>query len=350
MAKKDREIESILKEDILEDLPQSRGRISSCCTLLDLVVSGKYPNGGFPLGRVSHIYGAESTCKSVLAMLLLGWAQRHGMITFYNDVERTFDPEWAKTFGLDAYNKDTFSLGHSTYIETFFDDYLSQIVNLKDADGNPDARYKVVVTDSLSAMPSNTEMETRLDDPSFGATRAKAFSAGFRKYVDKIAKNNIALICIDQTRINFNGGYGADKRTTSGGEAIKFYSSVRVDLRTIEKIKNNKDIPVGIRVLAKTKKNKTYYPFKEAAFDVIWNYGLDNVTSNLLFIKEYKALADTGKKVESRTVEFNGKSGFVGKMVAYVEENNLEEKLSEEVVRIWNLIYAQDDRKKIIYS
>lgn len=327
--------------------------LSTGSTVLDLAVSNSHP-GGLPMGRYIHIYGAESTCKTVLAMTVLGAAQRSGAIAFFADIENTFDFKWARLFGLQCDDTDIWRLGNwwekntdgfpeqPGSIEEFFDEYLCKIIALDDP------RPKVVAVDSLSALPSNVEIETALDKASFQATRAKQMSTAMRKYQRVLSKHDITLLLIDQARDTFNA-FG-EKETTSGGRAVKFYSSVRIHLKSGSKIKNSKDQHIGIWVPFNIVKNKVASPHRSGQFKIIWDYGIDDVHGNLAFIKDYqeKYEKDADKKStrKSSFVTFNGETKIVSRMIQYVEDEGLEDKLATEVSRLWQELLKPDKIRK----
>ena len=301
--------------------------ISTGCTLLDLAILNIHP-GGIPLGRTVQIYGAESTCKTVLGMTLLGSVQRQNGIAFFGDVENTFDPVWAKLFGLDCCNKDIWKLGcwwdkknteyyirQPSTIEELFDEYIAEILAIEDN------RPKVVVVDSLTALPSSVEAKDSMDSATYGATRAKAIRLGFRKYQSFLAETNTSLIFIDQTIDNIGVIFG-EKETTSGGRALKFFSSVRLHLKNGEKVKNSKEKEIGIWVNFKVSKNKTAPPFRTGRFKIIWDYGIDNIATSLDFIQENsvevaeEAKGTKGeKKRKSGWIEFAGAGMFRPEML-----------------------------------
>jgi len=324
------EIKGAINENGVKDLSPVDEWISTGCTLMDLAITGKLP-GGFPVGRISHIFGAESTCKTVIGTTILGAAQRNGAIAFFADVEQTFDHDWATLFGLNCSNKDNFRLGHPRTIEEFFDSYLKDIIELKDD------RQRVVVVDSLSAMPANAEIEGELEKGSFGTMRAKQMSIALRKYIRPLSDTKTSVIFIDQSRMNIGFAYGP-KETYSGGMALKFYASTRIHLKHGTKEKNKKDVEIGTWINFLVDKSKVSAPHRGSEFCILYDYGIDNIHSNLLFLQEAQK--------EDRTVSFNGTSGFMSKMIKYVEENNLEEKLDAEVEKAWLELYKADDTRK----
>jgi len=324
--------------------------ISTGCTVLDLAISNRYP-GGIPLGRTVRIYGGESTCKTVLGMTILGSVQRKGGIAFFIDTERTFDPVWAKLFGLKCSDLDIWRYGcwwnpgkvnefdQPETVEDLFDEYINRIVSLDDP------RPKVIIVDSLTALPSKVEIEGDLGDASYGTTRAKQIGAGLRKYNGRLSSSNTSLIFIDQSRDAIGLQFGS-KEVTSGGRAPKFYSSVIIHLRDGGKVTNKKKIEVGVWVNFKIVKNKAAPPFRKSSFKIIWNYGLDDVGTNLDFLKFCQELSGKEGARKSGRVLFDDKNMFMSQMIMHVEEDNLEEKLEKEVFEKWTELYSQEERKQ----
>ena len=349
-AKAKKIADEFLTLDLLEVLPPIRRYVGSGSTQLDLALSGKYPDGGYAAGRITHIYGGASTAKTVLAQIALGYTLRTGGFAFFGDTEGTFDPVWARQFGLDVsdpkffygypkrnVDKEVIPNCQPETIEEFFDDYIPWVQK-----HGKMSDIKVVVIDSLSALPSLAEAKARLDEATFGMTRAKQFSTGYRKYQREWAKYNVALVCIDQTRTNVNQSYG-DKTTVSGGSALEFYATTKVKLVKNAVIKNKSEREVGIEVGFKTTKNKAHSPFKEGFFSVVWDYGLDNIADNVDFLNMYAGDVDPARKKKGWVV-FDGKSYRVGDLVAYIENNKLEKELGQDVANIWNELYRPEER------
>lgn len=343
MAKKAKEaIKEILQNQGLVVEKPVRNWISTGCTILDLALANQWP-GGIPGGRFVQIFGASSTCKTVLGMTTLGAAQRQGGLAFFADVEHTFDAHWATLYGLDV-TKDSFQLGYPISkdewkqprtVEDFWDIYIPWIINAK-SDGS-----KVVVVDSLAALTDAKELETNIGDSASYAAKAKQMSKGFRKYISEVANEDVTVIFLDQTRANISG-YG-EKEITAGGEAIPFYMSTRIHLKPAGRVLDSKGNVIGIEVYFLVKKNKAGIPYREGNFRILFNYGLDDIWSNLNFIKRYKDGAS------SKTVTFAGETKQMSYMIAHVEKNNLEKQLQEETVAVWNEQFTIKKRKERVW-
>lgn len=280
-------------------LPEVKDWCSTGCTVLDLAISNVYP-GGIPIGRVVQVYGGASTAKSVLATTVLGYALRSGMHAFYADVEHTLDPAFASYYGLDC-THENFYYGYGwdkparvqdqpETLEEFFDSYLGGILNLRTR------KPKVIVVDSITALPASYEMTTEMSKQGFGAYRAKVISLGLRKYIGRLAEKGVTLFVVDQTRDNIGGGSYASEVTT-GGRGMEFYSSVRLHLMHGRKVENSKEKEIGVWVNFKVDKNKVGPPFRSGKFKILFDYGMDDVVSNLSYLASIKSGIDASYKL-----------------------------------------------------
>lgn len=324
--------------DLLDDLPSPVQYLSTGCTQLDLAISNILP-GGFPVGRTVEIMGAASTSKTVLGMLAIGSCQRAGGVGYFVDVEDTFLPSWANMFGIDIANKDTFrlfgGLKAPSTIEAFYDDFLAGVIE----ESKKDKRNKIIVVDSLTPLAAKDEVDRKLDEGSYKTQKAKQMSAAFRKYNPIVlSKNNISIVYINQTRDNVDTR--GPKETTSGGRALEFYTSVRIYLKVSSKIENSAAKKIGVWIKFEVTKNKVAPPFRDGMYRILFDYGLDDIFSNLQFLKD-NGYADGEKKVK-----FAGENKMISTMVKHVEANNLEEQLKQEVAKVWKEVYKTETGRK----
>ena len=335
MAKK---IKNIIESLEVVDLPPVTQFLSTGCTILDLAITDKLP-GGFGAGRISHIFGPESTAKTVLAQEPLGAAQRMGGIAHFVDVEYTLDKERAhKLFGLSCnIGDENWEESHPKTIEELFDGSIELLLKGKDKDS-----IAAMSIDSLSALPSEKEAEDALNVAGFGTTRARQLSTAFRKYIRKIAVSNVAVIFIDQTRKDIGSPFNA--YTVSGGEALKFYASTRVQVSNRGKILNKHKMVIGVNIGFKVVKNKIGPPFREGIFRLIFDYGIDNVGTNIQWYTENSTNCPKGSFLVPCANEIATVKGL-GKAIKYVEDNNLEEQVIEAVEKLWRVVYEQEERK-----
>jgi len=299
--------------------------VSTGSTLLDLAISGgRIRGGGLPGGILVEIFGPSGSGKTVLLCEIGGAIQRQGGINAFNDPESRLDKQFARMF--DLHTKEIAYATPNTVSEVF--------KTLWEWEPEDTSKINGFLTDSLAALSTNMEMDNAEGDK-MGTRRAKELSEGLRKAARRISDNNLLMVCSNQVRVNLEAGMFQEKYKTPGGEAVGFYSTVRLRTFNPKKIKQTETIAgkkvervIGVTTHVEVYKNSVWSPYRKAPVTIIFDYGVDDIRENLQFLKTYTSSTTymIGQTKLARSLEDS---------IRMVEEEELEDDLKDAVIELW---------------
>lgn len=269
--------------------------------------------GGVPRGRIIEIYGPESSGKTTLCLHIIAEAQKMGGLAAFIDAEHALDTNYAKQLGVDINN-----------LLLSQPDYGEQALEIVDTLVRSNA-LDVIVIDSVAALVPRSEIEGEMGDPQMGV-QARLMSQALRKITGAVNRSKTSVIFTNQLRSKIGVMFG-NPETTTGGNALKFYASVRLDIRRISAIKNGEAI-VGSHTKVKVVKSKVAPPFKEVEFDIIFNEGISKASELIDLGVQFDIIKKGGAWFTFGDERFNGKEQFKSKLI---EDKELMKKLENSV-------------------
>jgi recombination protein RecA len=270
--------------------------------------------GGIPRGRVVEIFGPESSGKTTMALHIIAEAQKMGGVGAFVDAEHALDPDYAKRIGV--------KVEDLLISQPDSGEQALQIVETLVKSGSVD----VIVIDSVAALAPKAEIEGEIGEYQIGL-QARLMSAALRKLSAIVAKTKTAVIFLNQTRMKIGMMFG-NPETTPGGLALKFYASVRIDLRRIAQIKKGDEI-IGSKVKAKIVKNKVAPPFKTAEFDIYYNEGISYIGDIINTALRFNVIKKSGSWLQWGDVKLG--QGLEAAKKLLQEDKSLAEKIKKSL-------------------
>jgi recombination protein RecA len=284
--------------------------------------------GGIPRGRVTEIYGPESSGKTTLCLHVIAEAQKMGGLAAFIDAEHALDVNYAKKLGVDTAN-----------LLISQPDFGEQALEITDTLVRSNA-LDVIVIDSVAALVPRSEIEGEMGDATM-AVQARLMSQALRKLTAAISKSKTSVIFINQLRSKIGVMFG-NPETTTGGNALKFYASLRIDIRRIAAIKEGEEV-IGNRTKVKIVKSKVAPPFKQVEFDILYNEGISKTGDLIDLGVDQGIVKKSGAWFSYGEDRFQGREGFRQKLI---EMNDMRNNLEKEIRTQLGMIKNADDKKK----
>ena len=260
--------------------------LSTGSSILDLAISNR-PNGGIAVGRITEINGLESSGKSLLGAHILAETQKKNGVAVYIDTETAVSEDFLQVIGVDS-SKMLYL--HLETVEDIFEAIEEIVTKVRESDKN---RLVTILVDSVAAASTKFEMEADFDKDGYATHKAIIISKALRKITQMIGRQRVALVFTNQLRQKLGVMFG-DPYTTSGGKALPFHASTRIRLKNKGQIKDTKKNTIGMTITSQVIKNRLGPPLRRADFPLYFDRGIDDKSSWLQVMKEYKLLKQTG--------------------------------------------------------
>ena len=280
--------------------------------------------GGIPRGRMTEVYGPESSGKTTICLHVIAEAQKKGGLAAFIDTEHAMDTGYAKKLGVDVEN-----------LLVSQPEYGEQALEIVETLVRSNA-LDVIVIDSVAALTPRAEIEGEMGDSHMGL-QARLMSQALRKLTAAVSKSRVSLIFTNQLREKIGVMFGSPE-TTTGGKALKFYASVRLDIRRIAQIKDGQNV-IGNRTKVKVVKNKVAPPFKEVEFDIIYNEGISKLGDLVDTAVNLEIVQKSGAWFSYQGQRMQGREGVKSVLV---ENPNLIKQLDNEVRETMGMAPASD--------
>lgn len=307
------------------DFSAARDGISTGALSLDLCLGGC----GLPRGRIVEIFGPESSGKTTLALHVIAAAQRAGGVAAFVDAEHALDPSWMKRCGV---NPETLLVSQP--------DCGEQGLEITDMLVRSNA-VDVIVVDSVAALTPKSELEGEMGQSSVGV-QARLMSQGMRKLTAAIAKSRSIVIFINQIREKIGVMFG-NPETTPGGRALKFYSSIRIDIRRVASIKEGERV-TGNQVKARVVKNKVAPPFRETMFDIMFDSGISRSADMIDLACKYNIVEKQGSWLRYGDMQLG--QGRENAKVFLDDNKELFEEIKQKILEVSGVLAPPKDAKK----
>ncbi len=331
MAKSKKKKENNKEEDLKEAIEEIRQRFGEGAILklkdvravdVEAIPTGSLSLdlalgvGGIPKGRIIEIFGPESTGKSTVALHCIAEAQKRGESAAFIDAEHALDPDYAEKIGV---NTDDILISQP--------DSGEQALQIVESLVRSEA-VSLIVVDSVAALTPKTEIAGEIGDQHIGL-QARLMSQALRKLASIVSKTGTSVIFLNQTRMKIGVMFG-NPETTSGGMALKFYSSVRLELKRRAKIKHGDEI-IGSRIKAKVVKNKVAAPFRTAEFDIYYNEGISIFSDIINVALKHDIIKKSGSWFQYGDKKLG--QGMEGARSALKEDRKLSEEIKKEAMK-----------------